>query len=131
MPVKAGRGSVYSLSNLVTNDDFKDSEAFTALVTKERPRALIIYIFFVLFTPLVFRYAMYSAAEDTIYETKLYKTGNATIDVFTNWACEDCDGVEGVTLQQLDIEVKNVTSPDFESGFPSIAVFASQDMVNW
>lgn len=127
----ANRGSYYSLSNVVTNDDFVLTVAFKEMIAKERPLAVAWTMIFILLSPLVFRYAMYASSTLVEFDIKMYQTANATIDAVTNWQCEECLGVPGVTLRNLEVNVRNVSNPNFVSGFPSVAVFASQDLKSW
>jgi hypothetical protein len=126
------RNSVQALSRIVTNDDFVDTKEFQELLKKERPPAIFVTILFMLLSPLVFRYAMYSSSTAPIDKKyKIYETGNATLDFQSNWKCVDCQGVKGVTLNMVTVGVHNVTNPDFVAGFPSVAIFASQDLKIW
>lgn len=125
------KGSYWSLSNLVTNDDFEESEAFKKMIDKERPMAMIWTFMFILLSPLVFRYAMYSSSNAVEFNQKMYQMDNGTIDTITDWKCEECNGVKGITLQNLQVNTWNVTNPNFQSGFPGIAVFVSQDLEYW
>jgi hypothetical protein len=65
------------------------------------------------------------------YQLKLDEIGNATLNLVTDWGCTACIDVAGITLSKLVVETKNVTNPNMKAGFPSIAVFASQDLITW
>ena len=74
---------------------------------------------------------MYSSSSEVEFEYDTYSVGNATLDTVTNWDCVDCVGISGITLKKLTVGVYNVTNPDLIAGFPSVAVFVSQDLSNW
>ena len=126
------RNSVQALSRLVTSNDFVDTKEFTEILKKEMPLARFCTIMFLLLSPLVFRYAMYSSSAAAVEKKyKVYETGNSTLDIQSNWKCVDCIGVQCVTLNMVTVGVYNVTVPDFQAGFPSVAIFASQDLEIW
>jgi hypothetical protein len=93
---------------------------------------IFFYGLFMILCPLVFRYAIFSSIQTEVVVHKYRPFGNATMEVTTSWPnCASCLGVGGFTLGSLTIETFNVTDPDIKAGFPSIAVFASQDFEHW
>ena len=119
---------------LVSDKKMKNTEAYENLMGFERPVGIFFYMTFVLMCPLIFRYAMFAStfAPKEGVNTKFYiPTGNATISMSTSWAVEPCVDVKGITLANLKVTVNNVTSPNMFAGFPSLAVFASQDLKTW
>ena len=87
---------------------------------------------FIAGSPWVFRYAVASNNSMNPTSPALGPIGNATVSMNTAWAnCNGCNNYDGVTLQSLLITVTNVTYPSLRSGIPSLAIFASKDLVNW
>eukprot|EP01035_Chromulina_nebulosa_P021863 gene21863-28302_t len=120
--------------NLLCNEGkIQASEDIQRIVTSQRNAAVVTYIVFLIFSPLAFRYLMTSSDITTVNSSsQQYNVGNATITATTSWSsCTNCDFYNGFTLKELIIEVYNVTSPNLSGGFPSIAIFASHDLVNW
>ena len=110
----------------------KATEGYEQLMIKERSMFLATFLIFVLIGPLVFRYAMGSNLIPDRAHQQLLPLNNATMSVQTDWAeCIPCQDVYGITLFNVTVEVTNVTSPNPNGQTPSLAVFASQDFVNW
>jgi hypothetical protein len=118
-------------STLSASHKHRPTDQFFKVISRERPIAIFLTALFMVVSPLVFRYAMYSSVTAGQPETKYYAVGNGTLALETEWGCTTCTETEGITLSAITIKVDNVTSPDVEGGFPSIALFASQDMVTW
>lgn len=118
-------------SSLSASHKMRPTDGYMKLVAKERPIAIFMTVFFFAVAPLVFRYALYSSVQDGMPETKYYIPGNGTMEMYTDWECHSCAETEGVTLNSLQVTVKNVTNPNTEGGFPSVAIFASQDLKTW
>ena len=124
---KSGKGA----STLSASHKHRPTDQFFKVVSRERPVAIFLTVLFMVVSPLVFRYALYSSVTADVPETKYYDVGNATMSIETTWGCTACSETEGITLSAITVNVDNVTSPNVEGGFPSIAVFASQDMKTW
>lgn len=105
------------------------------MMKHRRPISIIVFLFFVVVSPLVFRYAASSYLTTTENFTKTVIPGNATISMNIPWKkCEKCTGVNGITLTNFTVTVSDITGPfpdDFTYGFPSIAIFGSHDLKNW
>jgi hypothetical protein len=118
--------SIYSRNMMIS------TEAYEKLMGRERPIAILVFVIFILASPFVFRYAMASNTTNTTQSYTLSTLGNATMSMEMDWSqCENCVDIQGVTVGNLLVNIDNVTNPNFHTGFPSIAVFASQDLKNW
>lgn len=122
----------YSTTSIFARTPVKPTEAYEQVMFQERSLFLLAYLIFVIFSPLVFRYSMGSNLVPLKGETHLLNTNNATLATYTDWSeCITCRDVYGVTLYNLTVVVSNVTSPNPDGRTPSLAVFASQDLINW
>ena len=119
-------------SCMVSSRKMKTTEIYDKLMGKERPIAIFFYGLFLILCPLVFRYSVYSSIKQTIVKSKYAPLGNSSLTMETDWASTQCLGYpNGVTLSSIIIKTFNVTDPDIKAGFPSIAIFASQDFKHW
>lgn len=123
--------SSYDQSCMVSSRKMKTTEIYDKLMGTERPVGVFFYGLFLILCPLVFRYALFSSIVETTVKKNFELLGNATITVSTDWSCQKCLGYNGVTLSMVTVETYNVTDPNIRAGFPSIALFASQDFVKW
>jgi len=126
-----GKKSYAALSCIISNKRMKTTDAYENLMGKERPVGILFYCLFLVLCPLTFRYAMMASVTKESATPKLKEVGNATLEMFTDWSCTPCTSVAGITLSSLKVRAINVTSPNLEAGFPSIAIFASQDLKTW
>jgi hypothetical protein len=131
-PTKYAPVTAFSTTSVFANTPIKSTETYERLMSQERTLFLVWFALFVVVGPLVFRYAMGSNIVDDRERITLRPLTNATISAYTDWQeCISCQDVYGVTLYNLTVEVSNVTSPLPDGNTPSLAVFASQDMINW
>ena len=126
-----GKNSYAALSCLISNKKMKTTDAYENLMGQERPIGILFYGIFLVLCPLVFRYAMLASIKVTSASPQLKEVGNATLELITTWSCTPCTSVAGITLSSLQVRATNVTNPNMQAGFPSIAIFASQDLVHW
>lgn len=126
-----GKKSYAGLSCIISNKKMKTTDAYENLMGKERPVGILFYCLFLVLCPLTFRYAMMASVTKESATPKLKEVGNATLEIITDWSCSPCTSVAGITLSSLKVRATNITSPNREAGFPSIAIFASQDLVTW
>jgi hypothetical protein len=118
-------------SCIISNRKMKTTNAYDKLMSTERPIGIFFYGLFLILSPLVFRYAMYSAMTVTVTEHKFTPLGNSTLSITTDWSCSKCDGYNGHTLSSVVVTSQNITDPQMTKGFPSVAIFASQDFIHW
>ena len=123
--------SFKAISTLVTNNEFKPNKTFLEVTGTYGKRGMLCMILYLLLSPLVFRYALYSASTQTKYDVDVYETGNATVTWDLDYDCEECQDFDGLGLRRVKLSVANVTNPDLKAGFPSIAIFASNDFKTW
>lgn len=130
--VDKGSRAISNSSKITTKNAMKPSEDYMKVIGRERPLAVFIYVVFVLLCPLVFRYGLSSGDRDQSKTVLLPEVGNGTVVPSTVWEnCQSCEGFSGITLAEVVVEVTNVTNPNAAYGFPSIALFASQDLETW
>lgn len=126
-----GKNSYAALSCIISNKKMKTTDAYENLMGRERPVGIFFYALFLVLCPLVFRYAMMASVKVTSAKPRLSEVGNATLEIFTSWDCTPCKNIAGITLSSIQVRVTNVTNPNVKAGFPSIAIFASQDLKHW
>lgn len=124
-------------SYLVADKYIKSSPEYKECMKVHRPIATIMFWIYLILAPLVLRYAMASYYVRETISVQTSVPGNATIGLDIAWNhCENClgDNGKGVTLKNFNVSILNIVNayPNYYSeGFPSIAVFASHDFVNW
>ena len=118
-------------SGFVSSHRPRPTDKYMSAVSFHRPVAVFFTMALYIFSPLVFRYAMLASVIPGYPPPKNYVLGNGTIDISTTWECESCNYSKGVTMKNVHVDAYNVTSPDGLEGYPSLAVFISQDMVTW
>jgi hypothetical protein len=122
----------FSTTSLYAATPMKSTESYEKFMSQERKLFLFWFIIFILLSPLVFRYAMGSNLITTDKTEILLPPNNATLFAKTDWdQCIPCRDYYGVTLYNVTINIANVTSPNPDAKTPSIAVFASQDLIHW
>ena len=126
-----GKNSYAGLSCIVSNKKMKTTDAYENIMGQERPIGILFYLLFLVLCPLTFRYAMMASVVTTSATPRLKEVGNATLELITDWSCSPCTSVAGITLSSLKVRAINVTNPNMQAGFPSVAIFASQDLVTW
>ena len=127
LPIKT-----FSTFSLFTSNSFISTISYQKFITQERNLFLLWFLFFIITSPLIFRYSMGSNLILTKSKLTSIPPTNGTIEIQTNWnECIACKDVYGVTLYNLTVVVSNVTSPNPNAQTPSIALFASQDLVSW
>jgi hypothetical protein len=122
----------FSAHSLFSDRPITPTESYDKMMNKQRTLYVLYLAALIFFGPLVFRYVMgaYSPDEDTTIVYRELK--NATIATTVNFDdCVACSFYSGVTLRNIVIDVTDVTVPDRSGNTPSIAIFASQDMVRW
>jgi hypothetical protein len=124
--------SGFSTTSVFARTPIKSTDGYEILMFQERSLFVFIFVIYALISPLVFRYGMGSNLKPAEAPKDLKILKNATMEIFADWHdCITCRDVIGVTLKNITITVKNVTSPDPESNTPSLALFASQDLTYW
>jgi hypothetical protein len=122
----------FSTTSLYATTPMKSTESYNQLMSQERNLFLLWFFFFILLSPLIFRYAMGSNLISIQMKSILLPLTNATLHAETTWSeCMACQNYYGVTLKNVTITITNVTSPDPDAKTPSVAVFASQDLEHW
>lgn len=120
-------------NGIVSKTAMKATPEFREVMAKERPVAISCYLFFLIFSPFVFRYALYSGIESVSNQISLPELdATTTISVNTTWQhCNECFYGGGVTISDTIVKVKNVTNPSNTAYPPTIAMFASSDLKTW
>ena len=122
----------FEQSCMVSSRKMKTTEIYDKVMGFERPVAVFFYGLFLILCPLVFRYALYSSNVVTTVKSHYGLLGNSSMSISTDWSsCQQCLGWNGFTLSSLTIETLNVTDPNIRAGYPSIAIFVSQDFKQW
>lgn len=123
---KHGYHSIFSNLPITPTQKFED------LMTSQRTRYVLWFIYLVVFSPLVFRYVMGAYSPDNKTTTLFLLPANATIQTTVKYQdCVSCPFTPGVTLLQVDITVTDVTVPDNSGNAPSIALYTSQNFKDW
>ena len=124
--------SGFSTTSVFARTPIKSTDGYEILMFQERSLFVFIFVLYALISPLVFRYGMGSNLKPVQSPKDFKRLTNATMEIFADWHdCVTCRDVIGVTLKNITITVKNVTSPNPESNTPSLALFASQDLSYW
>ena len=123
--------NAFEQSCMISSRKMKTTEIYDKVMGFERPIAVFFYGLFLILCPLVFRYALYSSNVETIVKSHYGMLGNSTMTINTDWSCQKCLGWNGVTLESLMVETFNVTDPNIRAGYPSVAIFVSQDFKQW
>ena len=119
-------------SGIMTRSEMVPTIEYEKKMREERPTAVFCYVFFLIFSPFVFRYAFASYISDTTEFIKTVKTGNGTINATIHWSdCKSCTENPGIALSSMNVTLRNVVSPANDGPFPSIAIFASYDLKQW
>ena len=85
---------------LISNKSPQNTEAYD-IVKRRGLIALIFYMIYVLTIPLVFRYMLYSSEIYDSYSSAYKSVGNGTIDLQTDWTCENCDFLSGTIEKRI------------------------------
>jgi hypothetical protein len=101
------------------------------VIGTHRPIAIAMVVVLYVLGPLVFRYALLSSMLEGYPAQNYYALGNATMDLRTDWTCAKCNDTVGMTIKNILVDFANVTNPKMDAGQPSLAVFVSQDFIEW
>lgn len=124
--------SGFSTTSVFARTPIKSTDGYEILMFQERSVFVFIFVIYALISPLVFRYGMGSNLKPDQNPKEFKRLTNATMEIFSDWHdCITCRDVIGVTLKNITVTVKDVTSPNPESNTPSLAIFASQDLSYW
>ena len=124
--------SGFSTTSVFARTPIKSTDGYEIIMFQERSLFVFIFVLYTLLSPLVFRYGMGSNLKEGQLPKDFKILKNATMEIFSDWHdCVSCRDVVGVTLKNITVTVKNVTSPNPESNTPSLAIFASQDLSYW
>lgn len=118
--------------SIFSNHAITPTQKYDKLMHTERTMYVLWFVFLVVCSPLVFRYAMGSYSPDDTVTEQYLLPANATMFVAVKYQdCVPCEFSSGVTLKGIEVIVRDVTVPDRSGNTPSIAIYTSQNFQDW